>query len=76
MTAGNTERSADFRGPLDVTWAATVVVDAQGTVIGWSPAATRLLGHPAHEIVGRPLEKFLSPGPPGSTPPLPTPNRG
>ncbi|MEU5490670.1 MULTISPECIES: SpoIIE family protein phosphatase [Streptomyces] len=76
MTAGNTERSADFRGPLDVTWAATVVVDAQDTVIGWSPAATRLLGHPAHEIVGRPLGMFLSPGPPGSTPPLTTPFRG
>ena len=28
-------------------------------VIGWSPAAERLLGYRAHEIVGRPLETLL-----------------
>ncbi|WP_121746156.1 PAS domain-containing protein, partial [Streptomyces sp. E2N166] len=63
MTAWNTDRSADFRGPLDVTRAATVVVDAQGTVIGWSPAAERLLGYQPQEIVGRPLTTLLPPGP-------------
>ncbi|MGW7281471.1 SpoIIE family protein phosphatase [Streptomyces sp. NPDC054844] len=69
MTAWNTDRSADFRGPLDVTRAATVVVDAQGTVIGWSPAAERLLGYQPQEIVGRPLTTLLPPGP--TSPPSP-----
>lgn len=76
MTAWNAEQSTDFRGPLDVTRGATVVVDAQDTVIGWSPAAERLLGHQPQEIVGRPLDTFLSPGPKPSVPPLPPEFRG
>ncbi|MFI8872839.1 SpoIIE family protein phosphatase [Streptomyces sp. NPDC055243] len=70
MTASNAEQSADFRGPLDVTRAATAVVDAQDTVIGWSPAAQRLLGYRPREIVGRPVSTFLSPGPTPAVPPL------
>ncbi|MET8684997.1 SpoIIE family protein phosphatase [Streptomyces sp. NPDC004732] len=69
MTAGNPEE-ADFRGPLDVTRAATAVVDAQDTVIGWSPAAVRLLGYEAEEIVGRPVAAFLVPGATAAGPPL------
>ncbi|MFI1675522.1 SpoIIE family protein phosphatase [Streptomyces sp. NPDC020607] len=69
MTAGNREQ-ADFRGPLDVTRAATVVIDAQDTVIGWSPAAQRLLGYAPHDIVGRPVATFLAPGGTSSGPPL------
>ncbi|GGS13940.1 hypothetical protein GCM10010252_61740 [Streptomyces aureoverticillatus] len=76
MTAWNAEQSADFRGPLDVTRAATVVVDAEDTVIGWSPAAERLLGYPPRESVGRPLTAFLSPGPMASVLPLPAQFRG
>ncbi|MFD4633380.1 SpoIIE family protein phosphatase [Streptomyces sp. NPDC058284] len=68
MTAWNAEQSTDFRGPLDVTRAATAVVDARDTVIGWSDAAERLLGHRLLEIVGRPLTTFLSS--PGTTPAL------
>lgn len=50
-----------------------MVVDAQDTVVGWSPAAERLLGYRSPEIVGRPLATFLAPG---STPPvLPLPHR-
>ncbi|MFF1697779.1 SpoIIE family protein phosphatase [Streptomyces sp. NPDC058257] len=71
MTARNAERSTDFRGPLDVTRAATAVVDAQDKVIGWSPAAERLLGYRPQEIVGRPVTTFLSPGP--TRPVLPVP---
>ncbi|MEV7197025.1 SpoIIE family protein phosphatase [Streptomyces sp. NPDC093510] len=73
MTAWNVERSADFRGPLDVSRAATAVVDARDSVVGWSPAAERLFGYRAEEIVGRPLSTFLlSPGPAPalSAPPL------
>ncbi|WP_138907897.1 PAS domain-containing protein, partial [Streptomyces chryseus] len=63
MSTWNAAQSADFRGPLDVTGAATAVVDAQGTVIGWSPAAEELLGYRPHEIVGQPLSVFLPPRP-------------
>ncbi|TGA92498.1 PAS domain-containing protein, partial [Streptomyces sp. MZ04] len=76
MTAWNAEQSADFRGPLDVTRAATALVDAQDTVIGWSPAAELLLGYRSQEIVGLPLATFLSPGPPGTAPPPPPGFRG
>ncbi|MFF4546812.1 SpoIIE family protein phosphatase [Streptomyces sp. NPDC001406] len=57
--AGKAARDADFRGPLDVTMAATFVVDSQDIVIGWSPAAQELLGYLPSEIVGRPVSTFL-----------------
>ncbi|MGW0534893.1 SpoIIE family protein phosphatase [Streptomyces sp. NPDC003032] len=81
MTAWNAERSADFRGPLDIARAATAVVDAQDMVIGWSPGAERLLGYQPREIVGRPLATFLlspgpGPGPERSAPPLSPEFRG
>ncbi|OKJ10078.1 protein phosphatase [Streptomyces sp. CB00316] len=53
----------DFRGPLDIARAATLVLDGRDTVVGWSPAATELLGFGPHEAVGRPLSAFLSPLP-------------
>ncbi|MGW0312812.1 SpoIIE family protein phosphatase [Streptomyces flavidovirens] len=70
MSAWNAAQSADFRGPLDVTRAATVVVDAQDTVIGWSPAAEELLGYRPHDVVGQPLGTFLPARP---APALPVP---
>ncbi|MFH9668149.1 SpoIIE family protein phosphatase [Streptomyces globisporus] len=69
MSAANTAESADFRGPLDITRAATVVLDADSTVIGWSPAAAELLGYEPGEALGRPLSDFISAQPVGSTPP-------
>ncbi|MCF3128970.1 SpoIIE family protein phosphatase [Streptomyces olivochromogenes] len=57
--AGQATRDADFRGPLDVTKAATFVVDGQDMVIGWSPAAQELLGYLPTEIIGRPVDTFL-----------------
>lgn len=62
-SAQNAAESADFRGPLDIAVAATVVLDAQDTVIGWSPGAEDLLGHRPADIVGRPVGVFLSGGP-------------
>ncbi|MGP4087835.1 PAS domain-containing protein, partial [Streptomyces sp. KR55] len=50
----------DFRGPLDVTKAATFVVDCQDIVIGWSPAAQELLGYRPTEIIGRPVGAYLT----------------
>ncbi|MFE2974503.1 SpoIIE family protein phosphatase [Streptomyces sp. NPDC059258] len=72
MSAANTAESADFRGPLDITRAATVVLDADSTVIGWSPAAAALLGYGPAEVLGRPLSAFLSVRPVGGTPPAET----
>ncbi|MYV61106.1 PAS domain-containing protein, partial [Streptomyces sp. SID4931] len=69
MSAANTAESADFRGPLDITRAATVVLDAESTVIGWSPAAAELLGYGPAEALGRPLSAFLSVHPVGGIPP-------
>ncbi|MGW6057913.1 SpoIIE family protein phosphatase [Streptomyces sp. NPDC055189] len=71
MTAWNAEQRTDFRSPLDVTRAATAVVDARDTVIGWSPAAERLLGYRPQEIVGRPVATFLTPAPAPSDLPVP-----
>ncbi|MFD5424347.1 SpoIIE family protein phosphatase [Streptomyces sp. NPDC127084] len=52
--------NGDFRGPLDITRAATLVLDSRETVIGWSPAAQELLGYRPEEVMGRPLETFLT----------------
>ncbi|WP_028814841.1 SpoIIE family protein phosphatase [Streptomyces flavidovirens] len=70
MSAWNAAQSADFRGPLDVTGAATVVVDARDTVIGWSPAAEEFLGYRPQDVVGQPLATFLPARP---APALPVP---
>ncbi|MEV4949386.1 SpoIIE family protein phosphatase [Streptomyces sp. NPDC053755] len=59
MSAVYAAEDAGFRGPLDVTRAATAVLDADGTVVGWSRAARALLGHPPHEVVGRPLRTLV-----------------
>ncbi|MFI2262648.1 SpoIIE family protein phosphatase [Streptomyces tubercidicus] len=68
MNAWNAAESADFRGPLDVTRAATAVLDAQDLIIGWSPAAQRLLGYLPEEIVGQPLEMLVPPALRGAGP--------
>ncbi|MGA5166529.1 MULTISPECIES: SpoIIE family protein phosphatase [Streptomyces] len=59
MSAVYAAEGADFRGPLDVTKAATAALDADGTVVGWGPAAHALLGYPANEAVGRPIGSFI-----------------
>jgi PAS domain S-box-containing protein len=40
-------------------------VDEAGRIISWNPAAERVLGHPSHEVVGRPLPEVLAPHDPG-----------
>ncbi|MEE1754686.1 SpoIIE family protein phosphatase [Streptomyces sp. SP18CS02] len=59
MSAVNAVEGADFRGPLDVTRAATAVLDAEGIIVGWGPAAQALLGYPPHEAVGHPIGSFV-----------------
>ncbi|MGX1758023.1 SpoIIE family protein phosphatase [Streptomyces lydicus] len=68
MNAWNAVEIADFRGPLDVTRAATAVLDAQDRIIGWSPAAQRLLGYTPEEIIGRPVETLVPAGPAPASP--------
>ncbi len=66
MSAVNAAGDADFRGPLDVSRAATAVLDTDGTVVGWSPAAQTLLGYPPHEVLGRPVATFVVGGTDGA----------
>ncbi|MBH0243680.1 hypothetical protein I3W98_13830 [Streptomyces cavourensis] len=49
MSATRAADAADFRGPLDISRAATVVLDGRDTVVGWSAAATALLGYSPRE---------------------------
>ncbi|MEN8652649.1 SpoIIE family protein phosphatase [Streptomyces sp. 21So2-11] len=69
MNAWDAAESADFRGPLDVTRAATAVLDARNTIVGWSPAAQALLGYRPDDIVGRPVDTFLPSRPMSALPP-------
>ncbi|MFJ4849236.1 MULTISPECIES: SpoIIE family protein phosphatase [unclassified Streptomyces] len=46
--------------PFDMGFAASMVVDADGTVVAWTPAAENLLGWTAAEVVGRPAETLLA----------------
>ncbi|WP_208884354.1 SpoIIE family protein phosphatase [Streptomyces armeniacus] len=50
----------EFRGPLDPTRAATAVLDARGRILGWSPRAEELFGHPQHEAVGKYAAELLA----------------
>ncbi|MGW0817915.1 SpoIIE family protein phosphatase [Streptomyces viridiviolaceus] len=46
---------------------AAAIVDAHGTVTGWSEGARRLTGHPAEEVVGRAARELLAEDvPPGA----------
>ncbi|HEX5265128.1 MAG TPA: PAS domain S-box protein, partial [Phenylobacterium sp.] len=47
------ERSAIQRAGLDASADATVIIDEEGVVIGFSPAAEALFGWPAEEVLGR-----------------------
>ncbi|MCH0569811.1 SpoIIE family protein phosphatase [Streptomyces sp. MUM 136J] len=43
----------------DPVTSVTAVVDARGTVTGWSSGAQRLLGYPCEDVVGRPAARLL-----------------
>ncbi|MFG3382628.1 SpoIIE family protein phosphatase [Streptomyces sp. NPDC047999] len=65
-TARAAPPGAEPRDPVAPPAAAALVLDARGSVIGWSPAAEDLLGHTAAEAVGRPVSAFVDP--PGGEP--------
>ncbi|MDX3232740.1 SpoIIE family protein phosphatase [Streptomyces sp. ME19-01-6] len=46
--------------PFDMADAATAMVDAKGTVVGWTTATERLLGYPAAEVLHRPASMLLA----------------
>ncbi|MFJ3308776.1 SpoIIE family protein phosphatase [Streptomyces sp. NPDC086549] len=69
--------SADPADPFDIGSAAVAVTDAKMLVVYWSPGAERLLGHPAGDAVGHPVESFLAgTGPAAAVPRLRRVGRG
>ncbi|GHB23515.1 SpoIIE family protein phosphatase [Streptomyces chryseus] len=62
MSAVHAAGNAGSRGPLDVSRAGTVVLDTDGTVVGWSPAARGLLGHEPQDVLGRPVDALVVDG--------------
>ncbi|WP_328885247.1 SpoIIE family protein phosphatase [Streptomyces sp. NBC_00316] len=54
---GDVVAGADVAAGAEV--AATAVLDARGVVVRWSPAAERLLGHPAARVLGQPAAQLL-----------------
>ncbi|MEU0844536.1 SpoIIE family protein phosphatase [Streptomyces sp. NPDC005962] len=46
--------------PFDMADAATALLDATGTVVGWTTAAERLLGYPATEVLKQPGAMLLA----------------
>ncbi|WP_333776018.1 SpoIIE family protein phosphatase [Streptomyces sp. IBSBF 3136] len=55
----------EARALLDASTDAAAVVSADGVVIGWTPGAEALLGHPAAKVVGRPVARLgAGPGDP------------
>ncbi|GAA3864132.1 SpoIIE family protein phosphatase [Streptomyces lannensis] len=63
---GSADEAAADRDPLasgegvESDGAVTAVIDADGTVAGWTQAAHTLLGYTAREVLGRPLADLLA----------------
>ncbi|MEU6589985.1 SpoIIE family protein phosphatase [Streptomyces sp. NPDC046881] len=53
----------DFHSPLDLSKAATAVLDAEGRISGWGPSAQRLLGHSPEDVLGQPAARLLAAAP-------------
>ncbi|MET8331792.1 PAS domain-containing protein [Streptomyces sp. NPDC005181] len=60
MGAPTRTRSTAADAPLG-PWTAVVVVDGAGVVRGWNEGATKLIGHSAPEVLGRPLSDVFLP---------------
>ncbi|MCM2580331.1 SpoIIE family protein phosphatase [Streptomyces meridianus] len=68
MSDWSTDDTLYFRGPLDMTRAATAVLDARGVIIGWSPTAENLLGYPPGQVIGSRVDTLLlNPADPGAS---------
>ncbi|MFG3016849.1 SpoIIE family protein phosphatase [Streptomyces cinerochromogenes] len=53
----------DFHSPLDLSKAATAVLDAEGRVCGWGSSARRLLGHSPEDVLGQSAARLLAAAP-------------
>ncbi|WP_431966041.1 SpoIIE family protein phosphatase [Actinacidiphila sp. bgisy160] len=61
-TWASRERGEERDGSAGRT-AARMVIDAHGAVVAWNQGAERLLGHPAGEVLGRPVLDLLATDP-------------
>ncbi|MGY4983004.1 SpoIIE family protein phosphatase [Streptomyces sp. 900105755] len=52
---------AEQASPREMPDAAIAILDAEGTVVGWTHAAQQLVGYPAGEVVGRSAAHVLPP---------------
>jgi PAS domain S-box-containing protein len=52
--------SAPAKAPFDLAYAASVLVEGDGTIVGWTSAAEHLLGYPAAETLHRPVAELLA----------------
>src|SRR5438034_8860942 len=59
---------------LDCSDDAILVTTLDGTIVTWNPAAERMYGYSAHEVLGRPISFFI-PSPPAHQVPGRTVNR-
>ncbi|MFF8730461.1 SpoIIE family protein phosphatase [Streptomyces sp. NPDC015171] len=50
----------DFHSPLDLSKAASAVLDEEGRVSGWGSSAQRLLGYTPEDVLGRPADRLLA----------------
>ncbi len=50
-----------FRAMAEASYDAFIMVDAKGIVLFWSPAAERMFGWTADEIMGRDMHKLITP---------------
>ncbi|MFE0873356.1 SpoIIE family protein phosphatase [Streptomyces smyrnaeus] len=55
----STEPADEATSLLDTLRVGIVMLDGHGTVLVWSPTTEEILGWPAEETVGRPIEDFL-----------------
>lgn len=60
LLAENHLEQARWRELLDVLEEAVCVIDETDKVIGWNRRSEKLYGIPAHEIIGKPIERFFS----------------
>ncbi|MFD8717606.1 SpoIIE family protein phosphatase [Streptomyces sp. NPDC059629] len=61
MMSSSHSELAEPVNPSATPDAAIAMLDAQGTVVGWTQAAEQLVGYPAREMVGRPVARVLPP---------------
>ncbi|MFJ8009079.1 SpoIIE family protein phosphatase [Streptomyces fagopyri] len=54
-------QEALWGAPAETEGTAAAVIDADGTVAGWTRGAGRLLGYAAEEVLGRPFADLLAP---------------